>query len=133
MKARNRFLALTAIVAMSISMGCSASHRVSVPTVALVQTATPLPTATAEQTATPLATVSPFRSQVLTADEVPRITPQELKAALDEGATVLIVDVRSREAFKEKHIEGAISVPLAEVEQRLAELPQSVDIVMYCT
>lgn len=130
---RNVLLVLAAVLAMSVSVGCAASQWTSVPMPTLAPTATPPPTATPVQTATPLATVSPFQSQIVSADEVPRITPQELKAALDEGGPVVIVDVRSREAFDEKHIEGAISVPLAEVEQRLAELPKSAEIVMYCT
>lgn len=85
------------------------------------------------QTATPLPTVSAFPTPPVPADDVPRITVQELKAALDEGRPVVVVDVRSREAFDEKHVEGAMSVPLAELEQRLAELPKSADVVLYCT
>jgi len=116
---RNVILAVVAILALSVSTGCAASHRTSVPT------------ATPTQTATPLPTVLPFPTPAVAADQVPRITPQELKAALDEGRSVVVVDVRSREAFDEKHIEGAISVPSAELEQRLTELPKSADIALY--
>ena len=131
MTTRNVILALVAILAMGASTACAASQRTRVPTAAPAQTATPLPTATPAQTATLLPTVPPFPTPAVTADDVPRITVQELKAALDEGRPVVVVDVRSREAFDEKHIEGAVPVPSAELEQRLAELPKSADIVLY--
>ena len=131
MTTRNVILAVVAILAMSISTGCAASQGTSVPTAAPAQTATSLPTAAPVQMESPLPTAPPFPTPPAPADEVPRITPQELKAALDAGRPVVVVDVRSREAFDEKHIEGAISVPSAELEQRLAELPKSADVVLY--
>ncbi len=64
---------------------------------------------------------------------VPRISPEDLKARLDKGEQILIVDVRSVRAFKVQHIEGAISVPLKEVESNLDTFPRDWDIVFYCT
>lgn len=66
-----------------------------------------------------------------TVQEVPRIGPQELKARLDAGEDVVVVDARSREAFEESHIAGALSMPPEEVEDRYDQLPRGGEIVFY--
>jgi len=45
---------------------------------------------------------------------------------------VTVLDVRPSEEYGAGHIPGALSVPLAELEQRLAELPRDQEIVAYC-
>ena len=45
---------------------------------------------------------------------------------------VVLIDVRPREEFDAGHIDGARSIPLAELEQRLAELPDDREVVAYC-
>jgi rhodanese-related sulfurtransferase/DNA-binding transcriptional ArsR family regulator len=45
---------------------------------------------------------------------------------------VLVVDVRPPEEYAAGHIAGALSVPLAELERRLADLPATKRIVAYC-
>ena len=64
-------------------------------------------------------------------EDVERIDRAELVARLAEGDVVLI-DVRPAEEFAAGHIEGAHSIPLDELEQRLAELPDDAEIVAYC-
>ena len=44
----------------------------------------------------------------------------------------MLVDVRPAEEFEAGHIEGARSIPLDELEQRLAELPADREVVAYC-
>lgn len=68
-----------------------------------------------------------------TQGEVPRITPQELKRQLDSSQEILVVDSRSLAEFQQRHIAGAVSVPYAEVQARLGELPRDQEIVLYCT
>jgi rhodanese-related sulfurtransferase len=63
--------------------------------------------------------------------EVDTIGREELLARMRAGEVVLI-DVRPREEFDAGHIGGARSIPLAELEQRLAELPTDREIVAYC-
>jgi rhodanese-related sulfurtransferase/DNA-binding MarR family transcriptional regulator len=63
--------------------------------------------------------------------DVDTIGREELIARMRAGEVVLI-DVRPREEFDAGHIDGARSIPLAELEQRLAELPTDRDIVAYC-
>jgi rhodanese-related sulfurtransferase len=63
--------------------------------------------------------------------EVEAIGREELVARLARGDVVL-VDVRPAEEFAAGHIEGARSVPLDELERRLAELPSDREVVAYC-
>jgi rhodanese-related sulfurtransferase/predicted transcriptional regulator len=64
-------------------------------------------------------------------EDVERIGRSELLARLADGEVVLI-DVRPAEEYAAGHIEGASSIPLAELEQRLAELPHDAEVVAYC-
>jgi hypothetical protein len=66
-------------------------------------------------------------------DEVPRITPQEVKALQDAGKRVVIADARSLESYELQHIVGAISVPALEVAEHVDKLPKQAHIVFYCT
>jgi rhodanese-related sulfurtransferase len=45
---------------------------------------------------------------------------------------VTLLDVRPAEEYRTAHIAGAVSVPLKELESRLASLPRDRDIVAYC-
>jgi rhodanese-related sulfurtransferase/predicted transcriptional regulator len=64
-------------------------------------------------------------------DEVEGIDREELVARLDRGDVVL-VDVRPEPEYRAGHIDGARSIPLDELEQRLAELPADAEVVAYC-
>ncbi len=64
-------------------------------------------------------------------DEVEAIGRDELRARLARGDVVLI-DVRPQEEFDADHIEGARSIPLDELERRIAELPSDREVVAYC-
>ena len=64
-------------------------------------------------------------------DDVEAIGRDELVARLGRGDVVL-VDVRPEEEFAAGHIDGARSIPLHELEQRLAELPAGREVVAYC-
>lgn len=64
-------------------------------------------------------------------EEVEAIGREELIERLGRGDVVL-VDVRPAVEFAAGHIESARSVPLEELEQRLAELPADREVVAYC-
>jgi rhodanese-related sulfurtransferase len=64
-------------------------------------------------------------------DDVDAIGREALVARLRKGDVVL-VDVRPPEEFAAGHIEGARSIPLEELEDRLAELPADREVVAYC-
>src|SRR4029077_7967197 len=66
---------------------------------------------------------------------VARITPEELKAKLDGGEDVMVVDVRHRVEFESEPaiIPGALHLMIEELEARERELARDRDIVLYCT
>jgi len=45
---------------------------------------------------------------------------------------VLVLDVRPREEYAAGHLPGAVSIPLEELGDRIAEIPQDVEVVAYC-
>lgn len=49
-----------------------------------------------------------------------------------QAGEVVVLDVRPSEEYQAAHIAGAISVPLAELEQRLERFPRDREIVAYC-
>ncbi|GAA4482730.1 metalloregulator ArsR/SmtB family transcription factor [Rhodococcus olei] len=59
------------------------------------------------------------------------MTRDELVRRLDTGDVVL-VDVRPRDEFEAGHIPGAVNVPVAELADRLDDLPSGHEIVAYC-
>lgn len=63
--------------------------------------------------------------------EVHDISREDLTARMREGAVTLL-DVRPAEEFASAHIPGAVSVPLADLGARLAEVPIDRGIVAYC-
>jgi rhodanese-related sulfurtransferase len=64
-------------------------------------------------------------------EDVDAIDRDELVARMRKGDVVL-VDVRPTEEFEAGHIEGARSIPIDELEDRLAELPMDREVVAYC-
>ncbi len=64
--------------------------------------------------------------------DVSRISLEEAQQKLALGE-ILMVDVRSKTAYDSLHIEGAISLPEGEIEDRLDELDRERSIVLYCT
>lgn len=64
-------------------------------------------------------------------DEVEAISREDLRKRLRRSEVVL-VDVRPAEEFSAGHIDGALSIPLDELDERLGELPADSEIVAYC-
>lgn len=64
-------------------------------------------------------------------EQIPRITPQDVKARRQQGADLVIVDVRSAESFNARRLPGAISIPKAELDQRSAVLTPEQELVFY--
>ncbi len=65
--------------------------------------------------------------------EIPRISVEEVKAKLDTGSNMVIVDTRSRGEYERARIAGAISIPLGESARRYRELQRYDEIITYCT
>jgi rhodanese-related sulfurtransferase len=64
-------------------------------------------------------------------EDVDTIGRDELITRLRKGDVVL-VDVRPTEEYEAGHIKGARSIPIDELEDRLAELPADREVVAYC-
>jgi len=66
---------------------------------------------------------------------VPRIPIDELKAKLDRGENVIIIDVRSPGGYDRSpvKIKGAIRIAPIDLETRAKELPFGMEIVTYCS
>jgi rhodanese-related sulfurtransferase len=64
---------------------------------------------------------------------VPQIRPAELKALLDAGAPVLLVDVRQPEEHVLCALPGSVLIPLGELTGRVDEVrPDGATVVVYC-
>jgi len=50
--------------------------------------------------------------------------------ALENGA--IFVDVRSKEEYKDKHIEGSINIPISSIHDMYTSLPKDKEIIVYC-
>jgi hypothetical protein len=68
-------------------------------------------------------------------DHIPRITVQELKAKLDRGEHIIILDMRTGNdwARSKYKIKGAIRMPINQLNRRSGEWPKDQEIVTYCT
>jgi phage shock protein E len=66
--------------------------------------------------------------------DIPRISIQELKAMMDSGKPVTIIDAQPKEVYKEGHIKGAISLPWkSQIPlEDVWNLPKDKPIVTYC-
>lgn len=64
-------------------------------------------------------------------DELDPVRMGELFDRLRAG-DVVVLDVRPPEEYESGHIAGARSMPLDELEARLAEVPRDTEIVAYC-
>ncbi|MDF2742431.1 MAG: metalloregulator ArsR/SmtB family transcription factor [Actinomycetia bacterium] len=65
-------------------------------------------------------------------DELEPVTREELARRLQDGDDLVVLDVRPAAEYAAGHLPGAVSIPLAELRRRLAELPADREIVAYC-
>jgi len=56
---------------------------------------------------------------------------EELKARLDRGERADIIDVRTWQEYRERHIKGARSIPIRAISDRAQEIPQTGLVVFY--
>ena len=59
------------------------------------------------------------------------VSTEELRAKLELG-DVVVLDVRPVEEYRAGHIRGAVSIPLADLEPRLKQLPKKKQVIAYC-
>ncbi len=62
-----------------------------------------------------------------------KVSDEDLKKAREAVANgALIVDVRTPKEFSEKHIVGAVNLPIEEIMKGRINLPKNKEIVLYC-
>ncbi|WP_407635525.1 molybdopterin-synthase adenylyltransferase MoeB [Marinobacter gelidimuriae] len=66
------------------------------------------------------------------ADPVPQISVEALKAKLDRGEKVSILDVRDPHEYRISQLPAATLIPLGELERRIGELDPSGELVVHC-
>jgi DNA-binding transcriptional ArsR family regulator/rhodanese-related sulfurtransferase len=64
-------------------------------------------------------------------EQLSKVGRKELMAQAKRGE-VVVLDVRPPQEYETAHLPFARSMPLAELAQRLSELPKDVEIVAYC-
>jgi hypothetical protein len=73
-----------------------------------------------------------FAQQTLPENITPAfINIEDLVAELKAGVKPLIIDVRTQEEFREVHILGAVSAPLAEFKDYLKSIPRDRLVILY--
>ncbi len=72
-------------------------------------------------------------SMGITADD--RITIKELKAKMDKGENIIILDVRTSGSYmgSKIKIKGAVRIDPAAIEMKYQNLPNDKEIITYCT
>jgi rhodanese-related sulfurtransferase len=64
-------------------------------------------------------------------DALEAVSREDLIARMEDGL-VTVLDVRPRDEFEAGHVPGALNIPLSELADRLAELPEAREVVAYC-
>ncbi len=82
-----------------------------------------------------LLTTIAFANGIGDPSTVERITPTELKAKMDRGERIVIIDARSRGAYdsSDLRIKGDRRIAPDEIIERARELPMGAEIIAYCT
>jgi len=58
--------------------------------------------------------------------------PDYLKWMIESRQPVVVIDLRPAADYRAGHVPGARSVPMAELDRRVAEIPTSPMVVLYC-
>jgi rhodanese-related sulfurtransferase len=82
----------------------------------------------AKQGASP-AQLKQYFAAKLSAELGPHNVQRLLEAKVED---LVLLDVRSREGYREGHLPGAINIPFEELPARLKELPKDKEIITYC-
>ncbi len=84
---------------------------------------------------------APAMDNIITAANVARnkldglfdsVTPMEVKAMLDAGEDIFLLDVRSPDEYKQMRIAGANLVPLGKIRSSLDSIPRDKPVIAFC-
>jgi rhodanese-related sulfurtransferase len=65
-------------------------------------------------------------------EPVQTISMERVKLLLDNKEKIFFVDLRTPKEFQQKRLPGARSIPVAELEKRLTEIPKTGRVILYC-
>lgn len=72
------------------------------------------------------------QAEATPADDAPRISLADAKAAFDTGGA-LFIDTRASASYDAEHIKGALNIPMDKLADRIKDLPRDKKIVAYCS
>lgn len=75
----------------------------------------------------------PLATATMTVEQMPRISAADLKAHLDRGEPIQLVDTRSAASFAIEHIAGAVNAPYGVEGEDYSQLPKDRFVALYCT
>ena len=65
-------------------------------------------------------------------DTVDNISAERAKQLLDAGEKLVFIDMRPAQEYQQTRLPGARSLPIAEVANRLSEIPKTGRVILYC-
>ncbi len=60
------------------------------------------------------------------------ISPQKLKELMDQGESILLVDIRDPEDYDYCHIQGAVNYPKVDFDKYVQQIPKDMMVVLAC-
>jgi sulfur-carrier protein adenylyltransferase/sulfurtransferase len=60
------------------------------------------------------------------------ISPELVREMVDAGEPFVLLDVREDWEWERAHLDGAVHIPMAELESKIESLDPSAEIVVYC-
>jgi len=63
---------------------------------------------------------------------VQEITPKALKARLDAGEAIPIIDIRESWELEQSRLDGAIHIPMNDIPDSLDQIPTDKPVVLMC-
>ncbi len=62
----------------------------------------------------------------------PEQTPRQIKARLDAGEPLLLLDVREPFELQLSRVDGALNIPMSQMAERWSEIPRDRPVVVFC-
>ena len=124
-----------ALVLFSVLRSTHTPNLVPVTTETQAPAVATMPPMASPRTAAPITTPPVVAEREPTKEEVvgvPRTKPEEVLQGF-EAHSVTIIDVRDVDSYKERHIPGALHIPLSYIAGEAPYLPKDKPIVTYCT
>lgn len=66
------------------------------------------------------------------AGSVRNLESPEVQKLMAQKPNLFVLDVRTRDEFRQARLKGAVLIPLNELERRVAEVPKNRTLLVYC-